>query len=130
MSGINVKVAIGVGYYFAIVDSSEAKNIRLKQTNTLVNVEGETYMLYKGETFEESQKVDRLFDTGISTYPINDYIVKDNGEKEFDVTITRFGCVKVKASSIQDAIEKANALPTNEITWNEDWEATDAVAEE
>lgn len=126
---IEVKIAVGVGEKFAIVNSSEIKHISLKNTNTLVTVDGETYPLYKGKTFAESQKVDDFFDNNpVTEKYINDHLA--NREQEYDVTITRFGCAKVKATSVEEAIKKANALPTSEITWNEDWTATDAYAED
>ena len=127
LNNITVKIAVGVGCVFSILHPDTVKAIKLKLTNTIVKVSNEIYALYKGETFEESQKVDTLFDTGLfPQYNINDCKVGSEA-KEYDVTITRFGCVKIAAMSQQEAIEKANALPTDCITWNEEWEATDAT---
>ena len=123
---IEIKVAVGVGEKFAIVNSKDVKHILLKNTGIVVNVDGEPYPLYKGISFAESQKVDALFDTGKFTeLDISKYNDK-NRETEYDVTITRYGCVTIKATSAMEAMEKANKLPAESITWNEDWSATDA----
>ena len=77
MSNIDVKVAVGVGCVFAIVSPADIKHIELKNTNTVVAIDGVTYPLYKGATFAESQKVDALFDGG--TYverSIDEYVIK------------------------------------------------------
>ena len=126
---IEVKVAVGVGEKFAIVKSADVKHILLKSTGIVVNVDGECYPLYKGISFKESQKVDDLFDTGrFEELDIDKYNAQKM-ESEYDVTVTRYGCVKVRASSAMEAMEKANKLPTESIVWNEDWSATDAYRE-
>ncbi|SQC98932.1 Uncharacterised protein [Fusobacterium necrophorum subsp. necrophorum] len=56
-----------VGYYYAVVDKDKVADISLEQTGTKVypshdNFEGKVYPLYKGITFEESTKIDALFD--------------------------------------------------------------------
>ncbi|KDE71758.1 hypothetical protein FUSO7_09585 [Fusobacterium necrophorum BFTR-2] len=61
------KIAIKVGYYYAVVDKDKVADISLEQTGTKVypshdNFEGKVYPLYKGITFEESTKIDALFD--------------------------------------------------------------------
>ena len=56
------------------------------------------------------------------------FAVKDN-EVEYDVTVSRLGCVKVKAKSREEAMFKAEQMPTESITWNEDWVVTDAQEE-
>jgi hypothetical protein len=63
MNNIIVNVAVGVGYNFAIVPAEKTRNIKLKKTDTLVKVDDLVYPLYKGETFEESRKVDNLLDS-------------------------------------------------------------------
>ncbi len=47
--------------------------------------------------------------------------------KTYDVTITRYGCVRIEAESESDAMRKANELPDKDISWSEDWEATDST---
>lgn len=44
----------------------------------------------------------------------------------FDVTVTRTGCAMVEADNINEAMHIAANLPTEEISWTEDWEASDA----
>ena len=61
------KIAIKVGNYYSIVEKEKVKDISLEETGTKVypsndNFEGKVYPLYKGITFEESTKIDRLFD--------------------------------------------------------------------
>ena len=124
---IECRIAIGVGTRFAIVSSHNVGHIALKNTNTLIKVDDETFPLHKGKTFEESCKVDDYFDThSVKEMNIREHLVNQEEETEWDVTITRFGCVKIKANSREEAMKKANSLPTSEITWNEDWSATDA----
>lgn len=65
------KIAIKVGYYYAVVDKDKVADISLEQTGTKVypshdNFEGEVYSLYRGASFEESSKIDKLFDEIVS----------------------------------------------------------------
>lgn len=126
---IEVKIAVGVGYNFIIANSNDVKDICLENTGTVVKVNDETYPLYKGLTFAESQKVDAIMDSGkYAEYSINEYkVIK---KKVFDVTVTRYGCVQIEAESSEEAISIANAMKTDEITWGDDWSATDAYCEE
>lgn len=61
------KIAVKVGYYYAVVDKEKVDGIDLAETGTKVypredNFLGKVYPLYKGKTFEESTKIDKLFD--------------------------------------------------------------------
>ena len=61
------KIAIKVGNYYSIVEKEKVKDISLEETGVRVypkedNVEGKIYSLYRGTTFEESTKIDALFD--------------------------------------------------------------------
>ena len=61
------KIAVKVGNYYAVVEKDRVKDISLEETGTKVypsndNFEGKVYPLYKGITFEESTKIDALFD--------------------------------------------------------------------
>ena len=61
------KIAVKVGYYYALVDREKTKDIELEETGSRVypredNPQGKVYTLYKGKSFEESRKVDSLFD--------------------------------------------------------------------
>ena len=66
--------ALRVGYEFNIFDDEETSHISLKKTNDFVEVNGAFYPVYRGVTFEESQKVDALLDKkgGLS---VSDYKV-------------------------------------------------------
>ncbi len=122
---IELRLALGVGQKFAIVNGSKVGHIAIKNTHTLVKVDDEVFPLYKGKTYEDSRKVDEYFDNNsVKEMDINDHIVPK--EQEYDVVISRTGCVKVVAKSIEEALEKANALPESSITWSDDWFATDA----
>lgn len=54
-------IAIAAGIKFAVVPAIEAKDIAL-MSDGLVKVGGHDYTLYRGQTFEESQKVDAILD--------------------------------------------------------------------
>lgn len=54
-------IAIAVGVKFAVVPAIEAKDIAL-MPDGLVKVGGHDYTLYRGQTFQESQKVDVILD--------------------------------------------------------------------
>lgn len=61
------KIAVKVGFYYALVDKEKIKDIELEETGIRVyprkdNPQGKVYTLYKGKSFEESRKVDSLFD--------------------------------------------------------------------
>lgn len=56
-------IAVGVGYCFSIVDAQEASGIDLKDTGTVVTVDGQDYRLMKGATYEDSLRVDALLDS-------------------------------------------------------------------
>ena len=50
-------IAIAAGVNFAIVPAIEAKDIAL-MPDGLVSISGHDYTLYRGQTFDESRKVD------------------------------------------------------------------------
>lgn len=54
-------IAVAAGVKFAVVPAIEAKDIAL-MPDGLVKVSGHDYTLYRGQTFEESQKVDAVLD--------------------------------------------------------------------
>lgn len=61
------KLAVKVGYYYALVDKEKTKDIELEETGIRVyprkeNLQGKIYNLYKGKSFEDSRKIDSLFD--------------------------------------------------------------------
>jgi hypothetical protein len=126
---VNVKIAVGVGYNFIIADADDVKGICIENTGMIVSVEGECYPLYKGLTFGESQKIDAIMDSGKYTErSISEHKIPQ--KKTYNVTVTRYGCVQVEADSESDAIKIADSMTTDEITWGDDWTATDAYCEE
>lgn len=61
------KIAVKVGFYYALVDKEKIKDIELEETGIRVyprkeNSQGKIYTLYKGKSFEDSRKIDSLFD--------------------------------------------------------------------
>lgn len=54
-------IAIAAGVNFAIVPAIEAKDIAL-MSDGLVSIGGHDYKLYRGQTFDESRKVDAILD--------------------------------------------------------------------
>ena len=61
------KIAVKVGFYYALVDKEKTKDIELEETGIRVyprkeNSQGKIYNLYKGKSFEDSRKIDSLFD--------------------------------------------------------------------
>lgn len=54
--------AVGVGYVFNLLPAAEVKGIALKDSGTVVTVNGVDYPLMRGETFEDSRRVDALLD--------------------------------------------------------------------
>lgn len=61
------KIAVKVGIYYSLVDKEKTKNIELEETGIRVyprkeNSQGKIYTLYKGKSFEDSRKIDSLFD--------------------------------------------------------------------
>ncbi|MDO5714215.1 MAG: helicase-related protein [Tissierellia bacterium] len=61
------KIAVKVGNYYTLVNRKDVDNINLETTEIKIypskdNREGKVFELYRGKTFEDSQKVDELFD--------------------------------------------------------------------
>ena len=74
------KVAVKAGNYYAVVEKDRVKDISLEETGLRIypkenNFEGKIYPLYRGSTFEESTKIDKLFDdiaTGMKEVNLTD----------------------------------------------------------
>ncbi|HHH4970588.1 TPA: helicase-related protein [Streptococcus pyogenes] len=64
LSQTSEKLAVKVGKEFILEDENTFDGINLIETGTKVEVNGEEIPLYKGETFEESRKIDDLLDSG------------------------------------------------------------------
>lgn len=52
--------------------------------------------------------------------------MKEDNAMKYDVTVTRVGSVSVDADSPEEAMEKADKLPSSAITWADDFAPTDA----
>ena len=72
--------AVKAGYNFNLFPEQELSHISLEPTGGKVCVEGASHPLYRGTTYAESEKVDRLLDA-YGEMPIRDYKVK-NREQE------------------------------------------------
>lgn len=97
------KIAVKVGFYYALVDKDKTKDIELEETGIRVypgkeNVEGKIYTLYKGKSFEDSRKIDSLFDEitvkmkGVNLTNLNDVLELER-EGLFEITddkVTKF----------------------------------------
>lgn len=55
---------VKVGYEFALVSKGQVKHISLVKDGEM-EYQGTVYPCYRASTFEESQKLDRLFDSGL-----------------------------------------------------------------
>lgn len=73
------KIALKVGYCFCLVDRDEASHIDLVNTGVNVKCDDCIYQLYRGTSFEESQKIDRIMDMNVQ-YDIEDYRVSNTRE--------------------------------------------------
>mgnify|MGYP000843733511 FL=1 len=77
------KVAIKVGNEFILASKKDGFAISLEDTGRKVVVEGKEYSLNRGSSFEESQKVDKLIDSGkYEAFKINDYAVESDTQLE------------------------------------------------
>lgn len=72
--------AVKAGYNFNLFPEETLSGIGLEPTGGRVCVEGVTYPLYRGTTFAESEKVDRLLDA-YGEMPIRDYKVKSREQE-------------------------------------------------
>lgn len=94
-------IAVKVGQYYGLVDREELKDIGLTADGRRVypedNLKGQVYPLYKGETFEDSQKIDALFDClavemkDTNLMDLNDlFYIENQGLREIETdTVTK-----------------------------------------
>lgn len=62
-------IAIGAGYSFGLLDDeSKLNGISVEQRGS-VEIDGTTFPLFKGKTFEDSRQIDSLLD-GLQEYDI------------------------------------------------------------
>ncbi|MBU5669274.1 DEAD/DEAH box helicase family protein [Peptoniphilus sp. MSJ-1] len=79
----NEKIAVKVGREFIFEDTDVFKEISLVETGNEVEIDGEKFSLYKGETFEESRKLDEILDSGkYKIYNLSDQSLEDEIEVE------------------------------------------------
>ena len=77
------KVAIKVGNEFILASKKDGFAISLEDTGRKVVVEGKEYSLNRGSSFEESQKVAKLIDSGkYEAFKINYYAVESDTQLE------------------------------------------------
>lgn len=65
--------AVGVGYAFNLLPPETVAGIGLKDSGTVVTVDGQDYPLMKGATYEDSRRVDGLLDS-YGEKRVSDYI--------------------------------------------------------
>ena len=69
------QIVLKVGTEFILVDSENLEGINIEDTGRQVEVNGGVKNLFRGQTFEDSEKVDQLIDIGgHQVLKINDYI--------------------------------------------------------
>ena len=72
--------AVKAGYCFNLFSEQELSHIELEPVGRKVKVEGVTYALYRGRTYADSEKVDRLLDMR-GDLRIADYAVKEKDKE-------------------------------------------------
>lgn len=73
---MEIKIAVGAGYGFAVVPSEHVRGISLKNTGQIVSVDGGVYPLYKGKTYDDSRRIDAILDSGeFREYQIPDVLL-------------------------------------------------------
>ncbi|NLD18455.1 MAG: DEAD/DEAH box helicase family protein [Tissierellia bacterium] len=88
----NERIAVKVGNEFVLAMPEDVSHIKIEETSSLVQMYGVTYPIYRGITFEESQKVDALIDEGrFIPYTINDFLVEETMTSEFSYEETEKG---------------------------------------
>lgn len=49
---------------------------------------------------------------------------------KYCVTIVRTGCIFVEADSPEEAMDVADHQKTDEVSWSDDWDVTDAIQDD
>lgn len=131
---IKVEIAVGVGYEFTIVDTDKVRHIDLVKTDKYVRVDGLSYSLYKGKTYEDSRLVDNILDNAPKCYQTSEHLVElsdtvgnvTSGKGNYEVTVTKTAKIKVRV-----APEKLHTfmktLKDEDFTWG-DFEVTNIEA--
>ena len=125
---MNIKIAVGVGYNFAVVPVEMVQHIRMTNTGVIVTVQGVPYVLYKASTYEGSREVDAILDRpDVVEIPLSKVVaekVLDAGQKTYEVTFARTGVAHIRCRP-EELESKINGLGEKDITWTDDWESTD-----
>ena len=112
LSQTSEKLAVKVGKEFILEDENIFDGINLIETGTKVEVNGEEFPLYKGETFEESRKIDDLLDSGnYEIYKLSEYEKQiereveqesfiDNYNPEIDQMMDRYNVPREAAENL------------------------------
>ena len=58
----SARILVNVGYEYAFIPTDKLKGIALKEAGRII-VDGIEHIVFKAETFTESQKLDELFDS-------------------------------------------------------------------
>lgn len=67
-------IIVAVGMQFTLVDKTKVKHISLKGNRERIEFQGMNYPIFKGSTFADSQKVDKLLDSGeVEIFKLKDY---------------------------------------------------------
>ena len=67
-------IIVAVGMEFTLVDKTKVKHISLKGNRERIEFQGRNYPIFKGSTFADSQKVDKLLDSGeVEIFKLKDY---------------------------------------------------------
>lgn len=75
-------IAVKVGNEFILENKSVFNNINLTEDNTVVEVDGKKYNLFKGSDFKDSQKIDELLDSeNYEIYKVADYEKQTDSEQ-------------------------------------------------
>lgn len=66
----STRILVNVGYEYAFIPSGKLKGISLREAGK-ISIDGSEHAVFKAETFDESQKLDELFDNkDIETFRI------------------------------------------------------------
>lgn len=85
------KIAVKVGNEFILGNKSVFTNIGLTEDNTVVEVDGKKYNLFKGTDFKDSQKIDELLDSeNYEIYKIKEHTIKDYSSLDFSDKLIDF----------------------------------------
>ena len=67
-------IIVAVGMEFTLVDKTKVRHISLKGNRERIEFQGMNYPIFKGSTFADSQKVDKLLDSGeVEIFKLKDY---------------------------------------------------------